>query len=212
MKFIVFEGLDGAGKSTLIAKVQEFLVSRGQFQSHLVRDPGSTTVGEKIRSVLLDPSEKPVARTEVLLYEAARAQLVDEVIRPTLAKNIWVLSDRFYSSTVAFQAVARNLGRKDIDWLNNYACAGLVPDLVVYIDITVAESQRRLNRRQTSDGSKADRMEQENLDFHERVRQGYLLQAKENPSGWLVLDGVKTPDELFNDTAKDLERRGWLGN
>lgn len=212
MKFIVFEGLDGAGKSTLIAKVQEYLVRRGQFQSKLLRDPGSTTVGEKIRGILLDPNEKPVARTEVLLYEAARAQLVDEVIRPTLAQKIWVLSDRFYSSTVAFQAVARNLGRGDIDWLNNYACGGLVPDLVVYIDISVAESQRRLNRRQTADGSKADRMEQENLDFHEKVRQGYLLQAKENPGSWLVLDGMKTPEELFNDTAKDFERRAWLGN
>lgn len=212
MRFIVFEGLDGAGKSTLIAKVQDYLVQRGQFQSKLLRDPGTTSVGEKVRGILLDPGEKPVARTEVLLYEAARAQLVDEVIRPTLAQKIWVLSDRFYSSTVAFQAVARNLGRKDIDWLNNYACDGLIPDLVVFIDITVDESQRRLNRRQTSDGSSADRMEQENLDFHERVRQGYLLQAKENPKGWLVLNGMKTPDELFNDTAKEFERRGWLGN
>ncbi|MCC6137362.1 MAG: dTMP kinase [Bdellovibrionaceae bacterium] len=212
MKFIVFEGLDGAGKSTLISKVQDYLVLRGKFESRLLRDPGSTSVGEKIRNVLLDPAEKPVPRAEVLLYEAARAQLVDEVILPLLAKKVWVLSDRFYSSTVAFQAVARNLGRKDIDWLNNYACAGLVPDLVVYIDITVAESQRRLNKRQTSDGSKADRMEQENLDFHERVRQGYLQQAQEAPKGWLVLDGTKTPDELFNETSQYFERLGWLDN
>lgn len=212
MKFIVFEGLDGAGKSTLISKVQDYLVKRGQFQSKLIRDPGTTSVGEKIRGVLLDPSEKPVARAEVLMYEAARAQLVDEIIRPTLAQKIWVLSDRFYSSTVAFQAVARNLGRHDIDWLNNYACAGLVPDLVVFIDIPVSESQRRLGKRQSSDGSKADRMEQEDLDFHERVRQGYLVQAKENPKGWLVLDGMKTPDELFTDTSSHFERLGWLDN
>lgn len=212
MKFIVFEGLDGAGKSTLISKVQAHLVRRGQFESKLLRDPGTTSVGEKIRNILLDPTEKPVPRAEVLLYEAARAQLVDEIILPSLAKNIWILSDRFYSSTVAFQAVARNLGRKDIDWLNTYACAGLIPDLVVYIDISVAESQRRLNRRQTNDGSSADRMEQENLNFHESVRQGYLLQAQEAPAGWLVLDGMKTPDELFNETSQHFERLGWLGN
>lgn len=212
MKFIVFEGLDGAGKSTLISKVQDHLLKTGQQKTCFVRDPGTTSVGEKIRSVLLDPAEKPCARTEVLLYEAARAQLVDEIIAPALRSQTWVLSDRFYSSTVAFQAVARSLGRKDIDWLNTYACAGLVPDLVVFIDITVEESQRRLNRRQTTDGSSADRMEQENLDFHERVRQGYLLQAKEHPQGWLVLDGMKTPDQLFDDTAKHFERLGWLGN
>lgn len=211
MKFIVFEGLDGAGKSTLISKVQAHLVQHGKFQSKLVRDPGGTSVSEKIRSVLLDAGEKPCARTEVLLYEAARAQLVDEVIAPALRSQTWVLSDRFYSSTVAFQAVARGLDRKDIDWLNTYACAGLVPDLVVFIDITVAESQKRLNRRQTSDGSTADRMEQENLEFHERVRQGYLLQAKENPAGWLVLDGMRTPEQLFTDTSQHFERLGWLG-
>lgn len=211
MKFIVFEGLDGAGKSTLISKVQAHLTEKGNHKICFVRDPGSTSVGEKIRGVLLDPAEKPCARTEVLLYEAARAQLVDEVIAPALRSQTWVLSDRFYSSTVAFQAEARGLGRSDIDWLNTYACAGLVPDLVVFIDITVGESQKRLSRRQTSDGSTADRMEQENLDFHERVRQGYLVQAQENPKGWLVLDGMKTPEQLFEDTAKHFERLGWLG-
>lgn len=211
MKFIVFEGLDGAGKSTLISKVQKALVDKGM-ESRLVRDPGTTSAGEKIRHLLLDPAEKPVPRAEVLLYEAARAQLVDELIRPLLAKKIWVLSDRFYSSTVAFQAVARQLGRDNIDWLNTYACDGLVPDLVVYIDITVEESQKRLNRRQTSDGSTADRMEQENLSFHEKVRSGYLLQAEEFPEGWLVLDGRRTPEQLFEDTENHLARLGWLGN
>jgi dTMP kinase len=211
MKFIVFEGLDGAGKSTLISKVQDFLVSRGQVSSIVIRDPGTSSVGEKIRTLLLDPQEKPCPRTEVLLYEAARAQLVDEIIRPTLAKKTWVLSDRFYSSTVAFQAFARNLGRENIDWLNRYACDGLVPDLVVYIDIPVSESQKRLSGRQNSDGSLPDRMEQEALDFHERVRQGYLQQAQENSKGWLVVNGCQTPEAVFQDTAKHLERVGWLG-
>lgn len=210
MKFIVFEGLDGAGKSTLISKVQQFLVDKSPYESKLIRDPGTTSVGEKIRNLLLDPSEKPVPRAEVLLYEAARAQLVDELIRPLILQNTWVLSDRFYSSTVAFQAVARHLGRASIDWLNTYACDGLVPDLVVYIDITVEESQRRLNRRQISDGSSADRMEQEDLAFHERVRAGYLLQAQEYPKGWLVLDGQRSPQQLFEDTAEHLVRLGWL--
>lgn len=212
MKFIVFEGLDGAGKSTLISKVQEFLVQKAKIQSQLVRDPGSTSVGEKVRSIVLDAMEKPVPRAEVLLYEAARAQLVDEVIRPRLAQKIWILSDRFYSSTVAFQAVARSLGRTDIDWLNRYACAGLVPDLVIFIDIPVAESQRRLQQRQSHDGSSMDRMEQEKWDFHEKVRQGYLLQAKESPGNWLVLDGMKTPEHLLQETTQYFERCKWLDN
>lgn len=211
MRFIVFEGLDGAGKSTLIAKVQELLVEHGRIQSIVIRDPGTTAVGEKIRGILLDPSEKPVPRTEVLLYEAARAQLVDEVIRPTL-KNKWVLSDRFYSSTVAFQAVARGLGRTSIDWLNRYACDGLIPDLVVYIDISVEISQQRLNHRQINDGSTPDRMEKEELSFHEKVRQGYLLQAKENPAGWLVVDGTQSAENVFQQTAQHLEKLGWLDN
>lgn len=208
MKFMVFEGLDGAGKSTLIQSIQKHLEAQ-DLEPILIRDPGTTAVGEKLRRLILDPAEQPSAKTEILMYQAARAQLVDEIIAPSLKKGRWVLSDRFYSSTIAFQCHARGLDRADVDWLSRYACSGLVPDLVVFIDIPVEESQRRLNSRGASLGETKDRMEQENIAFHERVRQGYLAQAKENPQGWLVLDGTRTPAQLVDDVMAHLRGRQW---
>jgi dTMP kinase len=209
MKFFVFEGLDGAGKSTLIQKVQTYLQTQS-LKVELVRDPGSTDLGEKLRRLVLDPEWSPASRTEVLLYQAARAQLVSEKIRPYLAQKTWVLSDRFYSSTIAFQCYARGLNRADIDWLNRYACEGLQPNLVIFIDIPVSESARRIQKRTSESGTEQDRMEQENSTFHEKVRQGYLAQAKEDPEHWLVLDGFLTPDQLFEEVLKHLRGKKWL--
>lgn len=209
MRFIVFEGLDGAGKTTLIEYVRNDL-EKSQFSCVFVRDPGSTSLGEKLRPLILDPNERPVSKAELLMYEAARTQLVHEIIEPSLAQKKWVLSDRFYSSTIAFQSAARGLKRSDIDWLNAFACNQLVPDLVIFIDITVEESQRRLLKRTSLTQSQNDRMEREDSSFHERVRQGYLLQAQENPSGWLVLDGMKSPDELFKIVQTELKAKKWL--
>lgn len=209
MKFFVFEGLDGAGKSTLIQKVEGYLRQKSLDVS-LVRDPGSTEIGEKLRHVILAPEFKPSTKTEVLLYQAARAQLVSEKIKPQLQKGIWVLSDRFYSSTIAFQCFARGLNREDIQWLSRYACDGLEPDLVIYIDIPVEESMRRIQQRTSSTGTQKDRMENENHQFHEKVRLGYLAQAKENPKQWLVLDGFLKPDELFEKVLQHFRTQKWL--
>jgi dTMP kinase len=176
----------------------------------LVRDPGGTELGEKIRQLILDPSFSPDSRTEILLYQASRAQLVAEKIRPSLAKGVWVLSDRFYSSTIAFQCFARGLNRADVEWLSHYACGGLKPDLTIYIDITVEESEKRIHRRTTTSGAAKDRMEQENREFHERVRTGYLAQAQENPQQWLVLNGLLNPDELFQKVMEHFRSQKWL--
>lgn len=210
MKFIVFEGLDGAGKSTLIQKVQESLLQK-QLVVRLVRDPGTTTLGEKLRNLILDPQMSPSSRAEILMYQAARAQLVGENIRPSLQRGEWVLSDRFYSSTIAFQCFARGLSRADVDWLNNYACEGLQPDLVIFIDIPVEESENRVAKRVSATGVLKDRLEKETRSFHQRVREGYLQQARENPSTWLVLDGLKTAENLFLDVIAFLEKKQWLG-
>jgi len=209
MKFIVFEGLDGAGKSTLMKKVEGFLSTQSQ-KSIFVRDPGTTSLGEKLRQLILDPNEKPIPKTEILMYQAARAQLVGEIIKPKLQKGEWVLSDRFYSSTLAFQGQARGLERDDIHWLNNFASAGLKPDAVVFIDIPVEESQRRLNKRETASGESKDRMELEDSGFHGRVREGYLRQAREDADRWLVLDGMRTPDELLQDVISYFKGKQWL--
>jgi dTMP kinase len=209
MKFIVFEGLDGAGKSTLMHNV-ESLLSSESLKTVFVRDPGTTAVGEKLRKIILDPSEKPSAKTEILMYQAARAQLVDEIIAPQLKLGNWVLSDRFYSSTIAFQCHARGIDRASTDWLSKYACGEIQPDLVIFVDISVEESQRRLNKRSVASGEVKDRMEQEDLEFHQKVRQGYLLQAKEEPSKWLVLDGLRTPEQLREDVRAYLRKQQWL--
>ena len=209
MHFLTFEGLDGAGKSTLIHKVEAYL-RQTKLDVSLVRDPGTTVLGEKLRALILDPQGCPSPRTELLMYQAARAQLVDELIQPYLLQGRWVLSDRFYTSTIAFQCHARGIPRSDVDWLNNYACDGLKPDLVVFIDIPVEESQKRMERRTQSGGEQKDRMENENLQFHQKVRQGYLLQAQEDPARWLVLDGFRKPEELFEDVVSKLREKKWL--
>jgi dTMP kinase len=209
MKFFVFEGLDGAGKSTLIQKVQTFL-HNASIKTALVRDPGSTELGEKLRQLVLDPVWSPSSRTEVLMYQAARAQLVSEKIRPYLQQKTWVLADRFYSSTIAFQCYARELQRTDIDWLNRYACEGLEPNLVIFIDIPVEESAKRVQKRVAAIGTEQDRMEKENTAFHQKVRLGYLAQAQEDPDRWLVLNGFLTPDQLFEEVLKYLRGKKWL--
>lgn len=147
MAFLVFEGLDGAGKSTLISGVENHLKALGQ-KVHLTREPGGTPLGEEIRQQLLRvEGDTPVPRAEMLLYEAARAQHVDRVIRPGLAEGKWILCDRFAPSTVAFQVGGRGLDRTAIDYLNSYATDGLLPDLVVLVDLPVEESLARMAKR-----------------------------------------------------------------
>ena len=144
--FIVFEGLDASGKSTLIDRVRAWLQEQ-QIPSVLLRDPGSTPVGERIRNLVLDPKEKPGARTETLLYEAARAEMVEKTILPALDEGKWVLCDRFYSSTVAFQGFARGLDMRKIESLNDFAIHPCKPDLFVFLDISVEESEKRKLKR-----------------------------------------------------------------
>ena len=210
MAFLVFEGLDGSGKSTLIERLANELRTRG-FDLILTREPGGTPLAEDIRKILLrTDAEVPDARTELLLYEASRAQHVERVIRPALQAGKWVLCDRFTASTVAFQSFARKLSRMDIDWLNKYAIGGVNPNLNVLLDLSVDESIKRRKGRVDSTGVEDDRFEREARDFHEAVRNGYLTQAKEDPKNWLVLNASLDPNELFKSLLKHLEERGWL--
>lgn len=208
--FLVFEGLDGSGKSTLIQLLSSTLQARGR-SYRLTREPGGTPLAEEIRRLLLRTNgESPVAPTELLLYSASRAQHVAHVIRPSLEKGEWILCDRFSASTVAFQCFARGLPRNDIDWLNTFAQQGTEPDLYVLLDLTVQESQRRQSGRSSGSGQESDRMERESEKFHEAVRQGYLTQAKERPAQWLVLDANEKPETLLSHVLMELEKRGWL--
>lgn len=210
MFFLVFEGLDGSGKSSLMAQLQKHLEQ--QKKSYIkTREPGGTAVGDQLRHIILTKSsEAPTPRTELLLYEASRAQHVDLVIRPALEKQQWVLCDRFSASSLAFQAGGRKISTEDVNWLNRFATGGLEPHLNILLDLTVEESQRRRQQRAHAAGETEDRIESEEAAFHERVREGFLQQARQNPEGWLVLDASHSPEKLFEALLLYLKGRKWL--
>lgn len=209
-RFVVFEGLDGSGKSSLMRALEAEL-SRQQIPFHQTREPGGTPLGEEIRPLILRKGGPvPVPRAELLLYEASRAQHVEETIRPQLARGAWVVSDRFAASSVAFQAGGRAIEARDVAWLNRFATAGLEPDLNILLDLTVEEARARRGHRHGAGGEEEDRMESEAEAFHERVRTSFLEQAKAGPERWLVLPARETPAELLERLLTELRRRAWL--
>jgi len=159
MAFIVFEGLDGSGKSTLMNRLSQVLNDQ-KIDHDMTREPGGTDLGDKLRNLILakGPSA-PVPRAELLMYEASRAQLVETWIKPRLEKGRWVISDRFAASSVAFQAGGRNIAESDVVWLNQFATTGLEPDLYILLDITVEESKNRRQKRQDATSIAEDRIE-----------------------------------------------------
>lgn len=183
--FIAFEGGDGAGKSTQVRLLAEALRRDGR-EVVVTREPGGTALGERLRRALLDRDvEPPTARTEALLYAAARAQHVDEVIVPALRRGAIVLSDRFVDSSIAYQGSGRGLGDDAVLTLNLFATSGVLPDLVVLLDADPAEGLRRA----AVDGAQ-DRIEAAGLTFHQRTRESFLRRATNDPSRYLVLDAT----------------------
>jgi dTMP kinase len=212
MPFIVFEGLDGSGKSSLMSALEKELVSK-QLTVLRTREPGGTELGDQIREMILTKNgSPPTPRTELLLYEASRAQHVDQVIKPALAKNMWVVCDRFAASSVAFQAGGREISEAWVERLNEFATDGLNPDLTILLDLSVSESRRRRNQRESLGGEAADRIESEADSFHQRVRDSFLQQAGNSPKNWLVLDAGNTPDQLIEKLMQHLRSLKWLGS
>lgn len=204
MAFLVFEGLDGAGKSTLMNELVGHLKARS-IEVVLTREPGGTSLGEEIRGLLLRrDGEAPTPKAELLLYEAGRAQHVELVIRPALKRKAWVICDRFTASSVAFQSGGRGISSELINELNKIATDDLQPDLWVLLDLSVQEAERRMQ------GRELDRFEVEAKDFHERVRQSYLQQAKQSPPNWLVLDASLPVGDLKTKLLNALEARKFL--
>lgn len=202
--FIAFEGIDGAGKSTLIKGLEKALTTK-RINFVTTREPGGTSLGDEIRELLIRcKGESPLPRTELLLYAAIRAQHVDYLIRPALKEKKWVLCDRFAASSIAFQCGGRGLNQPDVEWLNKFATEDLKPDLYVLLDLTVEESQKRREHRE------ADRFEREKADFHNRVRDSYLQQAKADAKRWLVLDASKATEEYLKVLISELEKRKWM--
>lgn len=182
--FITFEGGEGSGKSTQLSLLAEKLAAAG-LPVRALREPGGTAVGEAVRAVLLDPEHAALdARAELLLYEAARAQLVAEVIAPALAEGEIVLCDRFFDSTTAYQGYARGLDLAEIGRLNAIATGGLGPDRTLVFDVDVSTGLTRA----THGG--ADRLEREDAAFHERVRRGFLTIAAAEPSRVRIVDAA----------------------
>ena len=190
--FITFEGPDGSGKTTQARLLADRLRQEG-FDVVLSREPGGTEIGDQIRTVLHDPNNAAMdARAEILLYSASRAQHVAQRIRPALAAGKILVSDRFADSTLAYQGYGRGLDLTMLRTITAFATGGLNPDLTLLIDITAQEG---LRRRQTG-GDEWNRLDAEALDFHRRVRAGYLQLAGLEPQRWVVVDGARPPEEL----------------
>lgn len=195
--FITFEGIDGSGKSTQIRRLRAFLETNGH-SVELIREPGGTAIGEKIRSLLLDKSNGEMSfETELLLYEAARAQIVNEKIVPSIRAGKVVVCDRFFDSTTAYQGYARGLDLSEINRLNRWATGGLEPDITFLMDLPVTEAMKRMVGR--SGGS--DRLEVEGSDFMEKVREGYLAILTRNPR-MILLDATDSADTIFQKVQR----------
>jgi dTMP kinase len=196
-KFIVLDGPEGAGKSLQVERLIQSLRRAGR-QATAVRDPGSTPVSERIRDILLDKRLPEMdVRTEVFLYMASRAEMVARIIRPALQVGLVVVSDRFVSSTAAYQGAAGGVDAALIWELGRIACGGIEPDLTVILDLDVeAGFARRQQQRQR------DRIELKAREYHEKVRQGFLAMARERPDRFAVVDAARPPD----DVARDIEQ------
>jgi dTMP kinase len=198
--FIVLDGTEGCGKSTQSRLLQETLQTRDQ-RVLLVRDPGTTRIGELIRGILLDPANDEIAmRCEMLLYMAARAQMMKQTILPALDAGMIVLSDRFISSTLAYQLGGDGLTAAEIRAVGDIAISGRWPDLTVLLDMPATASLSRVKRAH-------DRIEQRPIEYHQRVRENYLAQAKADPSRYQVVDADRPPEAVHQDIATAVLKR-----
>ena len=205
-RFITFEGPEGGGKSTQVQALAEALRAEGRTVL-VTREPGGTPLAEKIRALVREErTDPPVARSEVLLFLAARAQVVAEVIRPALARGVWVLCDRFADSTFAYQGYGRGLSRAFIAAANDFACEGLRPDLTLLLDVDPAVAAARMRAREAATHTAADRIECAGEDFHARLRQGFAELAAAEPERIRVIDADGTEDAVGEKVWQSVRR------
>ncbi|MFG1605527.1 dTMP kinase [Actinoplanes sp. NPDC049265] len=198
--FVVFEGGEGAGKSTQVTRLASALHAQGR-DVVVTREPGATDVGARIRGLLLDKGDAPAPRAEALLYAADRAHHVATVVRPALTRGAVVISDRYVDSSLAYQGAGRTLPVSEISWLSSWATGGLKPDLVVLLDVDPQVGLARVDSR----GQGADRLESESRAFHDRVRYAFLDLAAADPKRYLVLDASSAPDEIAESVTHRLD-------
>jgi dTMP kinase len=203
--FVTFEGPDGSGKTTQIKLLAGHLQALGH-DVLVTREPGGTSIGDQIRVVLHDVKNVEMAcETEFLLYSASRAQLVRQVVKPHLMRGGVVLCDRFADSSIAYQGYGRELDLVAVRLITQFATEGLVPDLTVYLDLPVEVG---IERKQVAHAARAgewNRLDQQSMDFHRRVRRGYLHMAQADPGRWLVIDAAQSIDDTQAVIRKRLE-------
>ncbi len=196
-RFITFEGIEGSGKSTQIVLLQKYLQSRGM-RVVLTREPGGTAIGDHVRKILLDPANTALdPKAELLLYAASRSQHLREVIVPALEGGMIVLCDRFSDATLAYQGYGRGLDIGMIHALDRIVTTGMRPELTILFDIDAAAGLARAHGRNTDRGLEAEaRFENEEIAFHERVRQGYLTLGRQEPDRIKVVDASPPPEDV----------------
>ena len=201
--FITFEGIEGSGKSTQISRLLSYLTEQ-RLKVTLTREPGGTPIGDQLRKVLLDPANRLLDPTaELLLYAAGRAQHLREVIQPALAEGRIVLCDRFSDATIAYQGYGRGLPVQVIRELDRIVTSGLRPKLTVLLDLPAEAGLGRARGRNTDQGLHGEaRFENEGLAFHNRVRNGYLQLAREEPDRIRIVDASRNPDEIQMDVRR----------
>jgi dTMP kinase len=204
-KLISFEGSEGSGKSTQITRLAGQLQKIGR-EVVATREPGGTEIGEQIRNIIVHNSkgDEMCPETELLLFTAARAQVVREVIAPALLRGAVVLSDRYLDSSTVYQGIARNLAPGPVSEINRFAVGNVMPDLTIVIDVPTEVSLARIRQRASG---LPDRMERENISFYTKVREGYLLLAKQWPDRVIVVDGTLSPDSLDKKIWSEVKKR-----
>jgi dTMP kinase len=204
-RLISFEGSEGSGKSTQISLLAARFIKEKR-DVVTVREPGGTEIGEQIRNIIVHNSkgDEMCAETELLLFAAARAQLVREVIVPALMAGKIVLSDRFLDSSTVYQGIARNLAADPVAQINRFAVGNVMPRLTVVIDVPTEVSLARLKQRASD---LPDRMERENIDFYTKVREGYLVLAKGMPERFILIDGTKSTDVIEKKIWSEIQAR-----
>jgi dTMP kinase len=196
--FITFEGPDGSGKTTQVAPLSEYLTQHGH-RVLITREPGGTAIGDQIRQVLSDLKNTGMhPRSETLLFLAARAQLVEQVIKPHLAGGYIVLCDRYADSTMAYQGYGHQNDLNQISSLINFATGGLKPDLTLLLDVGAEAGLQR-----KAQGDEWNRLDAYSLEFHQRVRQGYAVLAESEPARWVVIDADQ-PSEKVQETIRQV--------
>ena len=201
--FISFEGIDGSGKSTQLVYLREWLENKGM-QVLTVREPGATMLSEDIRSILLNNKQNITSTAELLLFSAARSQLVEAVIAPALERGEVVLCDRYVDSTTAYQGYGRQLDMEQVELCNRLATHGVMPVVTFYIDVPYDQAQLRMQFHPGS--TEPDRMERSGREFFERVREGYLAIAQREPQRFVIVNGVQDRMLIHAEIIAEMSR------